>query len=84
MPLPEKNNPVKPFTNDDDLLIFCSGQMTLEAIIDGTGEFEHLNELIMISLKKCGGFTETEDYLMKVHPILDLLEKEINSRYCPG
>ena len=31
--------------------------MTLENILDLTGEMEHLNELIMLSLDKEGGFT---------------------------
>jgi hypothetical protein len=58
--------------------------MTLEDIIDLTGEIEHLNELVMLSLEKEGGFTSTEAYFAMVHPILDLLEVEIRMRYQPG
>lgn len=58
--------------------------MTLENIIDLTGELEHLNELIMLQLKKAGGFTCTESYFCTVQPILDLLEIEIRFRYHPG
>jgi hypothetical protein len=38
----------------------------------------------MINLEKAGGFTSTEDYLVLVAPILDLLEVEIRVRYRPG
>ena len=58
--------------------------MTLENIIELTGEIEHLNELVMLSIERCGGFTCTEAYFTKVHPILDLLEVEIRVRYRPG
>ena len=58
--------------------------MTLENIIDLTGEMEHLNELIMLSLDKDGGFTCTEAYFTTVQPILDLLEVEIRVRYQAG
>jgi hypothetical protein len=57
--------------------------MTLENIIDLTGELEHLNELIVLHLDKAGGFTCTEAYFSTVQPVLDLLEVEINSRYRP-
>jgi hypothetical protein len=55
--------------------------MTLENIIDLTGELEHLNELIVIHLKKAGGFTCTEEYFSTVQPVLDLLEVEIRIRH---
>jgi hypothetical protein len=58
--------------------------MTLEDIIDLTGEMEHLNELVKLSLDRDGGFTSTEAYFAIVHPILDLLEVEIRVRYRPG
>jgi hypothetical protein len=58
--------------------------MTLEDIIDLTGEMEHLNELVMLSLDRDGGFTSPEAYFAMVHPILDLLEVEIRVRYRPG
>jgi hypothetical protein len=55
--------------------------MTLENIIDLTGELEHLNELIVIHLDKAGGFSCTEAYFSTVQPVLDLLEVEIRIRY---
>jgi len=58
--------------------------MTLETIIDQTGEMEHLNELVLLSLDQTGGFTSTEAYFATVQPILDLLEVEIRVRYQPG
>jgi len=58
--------------------------MTLEKIIDLTGEIEHLNELIMLHISKSGGFTCTESYFCIVQPLLDLLEVEIWIRYHSG
>jgi hypothetical protein len=58
--------------------------MTLENIIDRTGELEHLNELVMLQLNKAGGFTCTESYFSIVQPLLDLLEVEIRLRYYHG
>jgi hypothetical protein len=58
--------------------------MTLENIIELTGEMEHLNDLVMLALGKEGGFTCTEAYFTTVQPILDLLEVEIRVRYQPG
>jgi len=58
--------------------------MTLENILDLTGEMEHLNELIMLSLDKEGGFTSAEAYFTTVQPILDLLEVEIRVRCQAG
>ena len=51
--------------------------LTLENIIDLTGELEHLNELVVLHLDKAGGFTCTESYFSTVQPVLDLLEVEI-------
>jgi hypothetical protein len=59
------------------------GGMTLENIIDLTGELEHLNELVMLHVEKSGGFTCTESYFCTVQPVLDLLEVEIRFRYHP-
>jgi hypothetical protein len=84
MPSPGKNTSEKQPSDGDDLLINFSDRMTLEAVIDVTGEFEHLNELIILSIEKCGGFKGTEDYFRTVTPILDLLEVEIRVRYSPG
>jgi hypothetical protein len=58
--------------------------LTLENIIDLTGEFEHLNELVVLHLEREGGITCPESYFNAVHPILDLLEVEIRLRYHPG
>jgi hypothetical protein len=58
--------------------------MTLETIIDLTGEMGHLNELVQKSLDRDGGFTSPEAYFATVQPILDLLEVEIRIRYRPG
>jgi len=58
--------------------------MTLESIIDLTGELAHLNELVMLHLEKAGGFTSPQSYLTTVTPILDLLEAEIRMRYRAG
>ena len=58
--------------------------MTLEQIIDLTGEFSHLNELVMIHIEKSGGFTGQEAYFRAVQPLLDLLEVEIRVRCTAG
>ena len=64
---------------------FCVPQgMTLEAIVDLTGEMEHLNELVMLHIEKEGGFTTPASYFAMVQPILDLLEFEIRFRYYQG
>jgi hypothetical protein len=58
--------------------------MTLEAIVDLTGEMEHLNELVMLHIEKEGGFTTPDLYFAMVQPVLDLLEFEIRIRSYPG
>jgi hypothetical protein len=58
--------------------------MTLESIIDFTGELEHLNELVVLQLERNGGFTTTESYFSIVQPILDLLEVELRVRCSSG
>jgi hypothetical protein len=58
--------------------------MTLESIISLTGEFEHLNELVMLHIGKSGGFTCTASYFTIVTPLLDMLEGEIRFRYFQG
>ena len=58
--------------------------VTLENILDLTGEIEHLNELVLLSLDRDGGFTSTDAYFTTVQPILDLLEVEIRFRYRAG
>ena len=54
--------------------------MTLEDVIDFTGELEHLNELVLLYLEKSGGFNGTESYFSLVQPLLDLLEVELRVR----
>jgi len=58
--------------------------MTLEAIVDLTGEMEHLNELVILHIEKEGGFTTPASYFAMVQPVLDLLEFEIRIRSYPG
>lgn len=74
---PPRDNPVY---GDPDI----PAGLTLENIIDLTGEFEHLNELVMLHIGKEGGITCPESYFNAVHPILDLLEVEIRVRYHAG
>lgn len=69
---------------DDGFRTELPVNLTLENIIDLTGEMEHLNELVMLSLDRSGGFTCNEAYFSCVQPILDLLEVEIRVRYQPG
>ena len=57
-----------------------AGGITLEQIMEMTGELGHLHELVMIHIKKNGGFTGPEAYFKTVQPILDLLEVEIRFR----
>jgi hypothetical protein len=59
-------------------------RMTLEAIVDTTGEFEHLNELVTHYIEKSGGLKDPNDYFTIVTPILDLLEHEIRVRSVHG
>ncbi len=73
---PDKQSGEKTSTGEHN----WSGGMTLEAIVDATGEFEHLNELIILQIKKSGGLNSTRDYFTIVTPVLDLLEVEIRVR----
>ena len=57
---------------------------TLEQIVDLTGEFAHLNELVMIHISNSGGFSSPDAYFRIVQPILDKLEMEIRIRCQPG
>ncbi len=81
---PEEEKGSAPGSGDEDLFVSCSGQMTLEAIVDSTGEFKHLNELVRLTIERCGGFKDTDAYFRTVTPLLDLLEVEIRVRYVPG
>jgi hypothetical protein len=56
----------------------------LERIVDQTDEMAHLNQLVLLHLEKCGGFTTPDAYFTLVQPVLDLLEVEIRVRYYPG
>jgi hypothetical protein len=58
--------------------------LTLEQIVDLTGEFEHLNELVMIHINNSGGFSSPDAYFRIVRPVLDKLEAEIRIRLQPG
>jgi len=58
--------------------------MTLEQIIDLTGELVHLNELVMMHIENTGGFVGTDAYFRTVQPLLDLLEVEIRIRCGSG
>jgi hypothetical protein len=58
--------------------------LTLENIIDMTGELEHLNELVMIRLGREGGFSGQQSYFTIVTPILDRLEITIRQKYHEG
>jgi hypothetical protein len=58
--------------------------LTLENIIDMTGELEHLNELVMIRLGREGGFSGQQSYFAIVTPILDRLEITIRHQYHDG
>jgi len=51
--------------------------MTLEEVIDVSGEFEHLNELVIRQIRRSGGLKSPDDYFTIVTPILDRLEREI-------
>ena len=82
-PSTDLNDDGKALANDK-CLVSEPGKMTLEAIVDVTGEFEHLNELVMLHIKKGGGLNCIDDYFTTVTPILDLLEVEIRVRYAPG
>jgi hypothetical protein len=77
----QKNDAPPP---EEGFLTMVPVGMTLENIIDRTGELEHLNELVMLQLNKAGGFTCTESYFSVVQPLLDLLEVEIRLRYYHG
>jgi len=74
----------KPSDPSDGFKTDMPVNMTLENIIELTGEMEHLNELIMLTLDRDGGFTSTEAYFKTVQPILDLLEVEIRVRFRSG
>ncbi|MCX6698319.1 MAG: hypothetical protein NTV68_00090 [Methanomicrobiales archaeon] len=58
--------------------------ITIERIVDLTGEFCHLNELVTLHIDKQGGFTNPDTYLAIVQPVLDRLEVEIRTRYRSG
>lgn len=70
--------------NGDGPKSATSAALTLENIIDMTGELEHLNELVMIHLGKGGGFTGQQSYFTIVTPVLDSLEIVIRHRYRPS
>ena len=83
---PEENcrNPSAPPGPAEGFATDLPVNMTLENLIDLTGEMEHLNELVMLTLDKAGGFTSAGAYFTTVQPVLDLLEVEIRVRYQAG
>jgi len=83
-PADDCRKPSAPPDPDEGFSTDLPVNMTLENILDLTCEMEHLNELIMLSLDKEGGFTSAEAYFSTVQPILDLLEVEIRVRYHAG
>ena len=83
--LPDTCSPCeKEMSSDDPVTGDRPVKMTLERIIELTGELEHLNELILVHLEKCGGFSSTQAYFAIVQPILDQLEIELRFRYRSG
>ncbi len=58
---------------------FTTG-LTMENIIEKTGELEHLNELVLLHLEKHGGYKTPETYFKEIGPLLDMLEIEIRVR----
>jgi hypothetical protein len=80
----DDKKPSAPSDPSDGFLTELPVTMTLENIIDSTGEMEHLSELIMLSIERHGGFTSPEAYFTTVQPILDLLEVEIRIRCRAG
>jgi hypothetical protein len=80
----DRKKPAGPADPSDGFQTDLPVNMTLETIIELTGEMEHLNRLVLKCLERDGGFTSTEAYFTTVQPILDLLEVEIRVRYRPG
>jgi hypothetical protein len=78
-PLPENRG-----TAEDSACPAIPANMTLESIVDFTGELEHLNALVQLHLERSGGFRSTASYFTIVTPILDMLEVEIRVRYQDG
>jgi hypothetical protein len=78
MPCSQKDQ--QPDTGDTKSFPEGISGMTLEQVIDITGEFSHLHELVMIHIEKSGGFAGPEAYFKTVQPILDMLEIEIRVR----
>jgi hypothetical protein len=83
-PMADTNQPLKdgepkgtkpqPGSTNADHPVF---RMTLEEIIDASGEFEHLNELVVLHINRSGGLKNPDDYFTVVTPILDVLERKI-------
>lgn len=86
MPEPDDNgeNPAAPPDPPCGFRSDLPANMTLETLVELTGEIEHLNELVQRTLERDGGFTSVDAYLKTVQPILDLLEVEIRVQFRPG
>ncbi|MGD1004034.1 MAG: hypothetical protein ABR887_01280 [Methanoregulaceae archaeon] len=83
MPIQNNNSDDINPSSDDECFSSTPQGMTLEAVIDTIGEFEHLNELVTLYIEKSGGLKSIDQYFKIVTPILDLLEVEIRVRYVP-
>jgi len=80
----EKNQDHSDISGSDEFRSDVPAGMTLESIIDMTGEMKHLYELVMLHVEKSGGVTGPASYFTLVSPILDMLEEEIRFRYHEG
>ena len=84
IPEKDRSSPDTPDEHCDPFSPEVPVGMTLESIVDLTGEMEHLNELVMLHVERAGGFSCTASYFTIVTPILDMLEVEIRFRYHDG
>ena len=56
--------------------------LTLQALVEGTGELEHLNTLVLRHLEQAG-WTGTDNYFTLVRPLLDEMERDLRERLSP-
>lgn len=82
--IPKKNQDPSDISGSDEFRSDVPAGLTLESIIDMTGEMKHLHELVMLHVEKSGGVTCPASYFTLVSPILDMLEEEIRFRYHEG
>jgi hypothetical protein len=81
---PERNQDHTDISGSGKFLSDIPAGMTLESIINMTGEMKHLHELVMLHVEKSGVVTCPASYFTLVSPILDMLEEEIRFRYHDG